>query len=89
VYDLPACWTVCVFFGCDQVPVVLQRLSQKNLEWRKVRQDMKRHWRDICERNFNKSLDHRSFYFKQDDKKKMAPKGMHSFTHNKLYPPAA
>jgi paired amphipathic helix protein Sin3a len=58
-----------------QVPVLLQRLQAKNLEWRRVRTDFRKQWRDTCEKNYNKSLDHRSFYFKQDDKKKMAPKG--------------
>jgi paired amphipathic helix protein Sin3a len=47
------------------VPILTARLFQKDTEWRKVRLDMKRTWRDVCEKNFNKSLDHRSFYFKQ------------------------
>lgn len=58
------------------IPVIVGRLFQKDNEWRKVRTDMKRAWRDVCEKNFNKSLDHRSFYFKQEDRKKMAPKAL-------------
>ncbi len=58
------------------IPVIVGRMFQKDNEWRKVRTDMKRAWRDVCEKNFNKSLDHRSFYFKQEDRKKMAPKAL-------------
>ncbi len=47
------------------IPVIVGRMFQKDTEWRRVRADMKRAWRDVCEKNFNKSLDHRSFYFKQ------------------------
>ena len=32
---------------------------------RKVREEMTRVWRKIYEQNYHKSLDHRSFYFKQ------------------------
>jgi paired amphipathic helix protein Sin3a len=30
-----------------------------------VRDEMNRLWRKVFEQNYNKSLDHRSFYFKQ------------------------
>lgn len=33
-------------------------------------------WVDVYEKNYNKSLDHRSFYFKQTDKKALSAKGM-------------
>jgi paired amphipathic helix protein Sin3a len=33
-------------------------------------------WNDVCAKNYNKSLDHRSFYFKQADKKNLSGKGM-------------
>ena len=46
--------------------MLLKRLQQKDLEWRKARQDLNRNWKDILERNWEKSFDHRSFYFKQD-----------------------
>ena len=35
-------------------------------------------WIDVYEKNYNKSLDHRSFYFKQTDKKALSAKGMTS-----------
>jgi paired amphipathic helix protein Sin3a len=33
-------------------------------------------WRKVFEQNYNKSLDHRSFYFKQADKKALLTKAM-------------
>ncbi|EKX35432.1 hypothetical protein GUITHDRAFT_51608, partial [Guillardia theta CCMP2712] len=49
--------------------VVLPRLRQKDDEWRKARRDMNKIWREVYKDNYYKSLDHRSFYFKQVDKK--------------------
>jgi hypothetical protein len=37
---------------------------------------MNKLWRKVYEQNYHKSLDHRSFYFKQADKKSLAPKAM-------------
>ena len=51
------------------VPIVLKRLKQKDLEWRKVRQDMSKVWKETIEKNYEKSFDHRSFYFRQQDKR--------------------
>jgi paired amphipathic helix protein Sin3a len=42
------------------------RLQQKDDEWRRVRFEMKAQWRKINETNYARSLDHRSFYFKQE-----------------------
>jgi paired amphipathic helix protein Sin3a len=47
--------------------VVLPRLKLKDEEWRKARRDMNKIWRDVYKDNYYKSLDHRSFYFKQVD----------------------
>ena len=58
------------------IPIVLTRLRQKDVEWKKIRHDFKKTWREVYEKNFIKSLDHRSFYFKQDDKKKTSTKGL-------------
>lgn len=51
------------------IPVVLKRLKQKDLEWRKARCELNKHWKDIVEKNHYRSFDHRSFYFRQQDKK--------------------
>lgn len=51
------------------IPVILKRLKQKDLEWRKARKELNKHWSEVVEKNFHKSFDHRSFYFRQQDKK--------------------
>jgi paired amphipathic helix protein Sin3a len=56
------------------IPVVLKRLKQKDVEWRKARTELNRHWKDVLCRNHAKSFDHRSFYFKQQDKKYLSTK---------------
>lgn len=54
------------------IPLVVVRLEQKDEEWRRVRAEMTRVWRKIYEQNYHKSLDHRSFYFKQAEKRCVA-----------------
>jgi hypothetical protein len=56
------------------IPVLLQRLRQKHAEWCKARRDMNKIWREVYKDNYYKSLDHRSFYFKQVDKKNTSAK---------------
>ncbi|KAK2998671.1 hypothetical protein RJ639_022795, partial [Escallonia herrerae] len=51
------------------LPVILTRLKQKQEEWTKCRSDFNKVWADIYSKNHYKSLDHRSFYFKQQDSK--------------------
>jgi histone deacetylase complex regulatory component SIN3 len=51
-------------------------MKQKDLEWRQVRVDMAHQWRKINELNYQKSLDHRSFYFKQEDRLRLAPRAL-------------
>jgi hypothetical protein len=51
------------------VPVILKRLKQKDLEWRKARQQLTHQWKEILVKNADKSLDHRSFYFRSQDKR--------------------
>jgi len=58
------------------IPVVLMRLRQKDEDWRKCREEMNKVWAQVYEKNYHKSLDHRSFYFKQSDKKHTSTKGM-------------
>ena len=56
------------------VPIILKRLRQKDLEWRKSRLDFQKSWREIYEKNFFKSLDHQAAYFKQAEKKTLSSK---------------
>ena len=56
------------------IPILLKRLKQKDLEWRKARQDLNVKWTETVERNYERSFDHRSFYFKRQDRRFSDPK---------------
>ncbi|XP_019161607.1 PREDICTED: paired amphipathic helix protein Sin3-like 2 isoform X2 [Ipomoea nil] len=56
------------------LPVILTRLKQKQEEWTKCRVDFNKVWAEIYAKNHYKSLDHRSFYFKQQDSKNLSTK---------------
>lgn len=52
------------------LPVVISRIKNKIETWKKTsKYDSERVWKETVEKNFYKSLDHRSFYFKQNEKK--------------------
>ncbi|CAM9872947.1 unnamed protein product, partial [Choristocarpus tenellus] len=52
------------------VEVVLQRLTQKDKEWRTVRDRMNKGWRQVQISTYYKSLDRRSTAQKNEDKKR-------------------
>ncbi|ESQ49942.1 hypothetical protein EUTSA_v10019899mg [Eutrema salsugineum] len=56
------------------LPVILTRLKQKQDEWKKCREDFDKVWAKVYAKNHYKSLDHRSFYFKQQDSKNLCAK---------------
>lgn len=56
------------------VPVVLQRLKQKDEEWKRAQREWNKVWRETESRNFLKSLDHMGPHFKTIDKKAIAPR---------------
>lgn len=56
------------------LPVILTRLKQKQEEWTKCRSDFNKVWAEIYAKNHYKSLDQRSFYFKQQDSKNLSSK---------------
>ncbi|XP_010477744.1 PREDICTED: paired amphipathic helix protein Sin3-like 3 [Camelina sativa] len=58
------------------LPVILTRLKQKQEEWVRCRSDFDKVWADIYAKNYYKSLDHRSFYFKQQDSKNLSMKAL-------------
>ncbi|KAI4366653.1 hypothetical protein MLD38_022501 [Melastoma candidum] len=58
------------------LPVILSRLRQKQEEWTKCRSDFNRIWAEIYTKNHYRSLDHRSFYFKQQDSKNLSMKSL-------------
>ncbi|KAF8067547.1 histone deacetylase complex, SIN3 component [Lyophyllum atratum] len=51
------------------IPVVLQRLKQKEEEWKRAQREWNKVWREVDARNYTKSLDHQGIYFKAADKK--------------------
>lgn len=61
------------------LPVILIRLKQKQEDWTKCRSDFNKVWAEIYAKNHYKSLDHRSFYFKQQDSKNLSTKCKWSF----------
>ncbi|KAL2543109.1 Paired amphipathic helix protein Sin3-like 4 [Abeliophyllum distichum] len=58
------------------LPVILTRLKQKQEEWARCRTDFNKVWAEIYAKNYHKSLDHRSFYFKQQDTKSLSTKAL-------------
>ncbi|CAJ2647756.1 unnamed protein product [Trifolium pratense] len=58
------------------LPVILTRLKQKQEEWERCRADFSKVWAEIYSKNYHKSLDHRSFYFKQQDTKSLSTKAL-------------
>ncbi|KAL8137781.1 hypothetical protein V2J09_003782 [Rumex salicifolius] len=58
------------------LPVILTRLKQKQEEWARCRADFNKVWSEIYVKNYHKSLDHRSFYFKQQDMKDLSTKAL-------------
>ncbi|XVF44115.1 hypothetical protein PTKIN_Ptkin02bG0094400 [Pterospermum kingtungense] len=58
------------------LPVILTRLKQKQEEWARCRSDFSKVWAEIYAKNYHKSLDHRSFYFKQQDSKNLSTKAL-------------
>lgn len=58
------------------MPVIHTRLKQKQEEWTKCRVDMNKVWAEVYAKNYYKALDHRSFYFRQQDKKSLSTRGL-------------
>jgi paired amphipathic helix protein Sin3a len=56
------------------VPVVLNRLKQKDDEWKRAQREWNKVWREVDGRNYYKSLDHQGVNFKANDKKNYGPK---------------
>ena len=56
------------------IPVIVKRLKQKDLEWRRARREFQKVWRETNEKNYLKALDHQGAYFKQGEKKALSAK---------------
>lgn len=66
------------------IPVILRRLKAKDEEWRRARRVLGERLKRVMEDNFYKSLDHRSFYFKQADGKAIRTKSLVSELKSKV-----
>jgi histone deacetylase complex regulatory component SIN3 len=66
------------------IPVILRRLKAKDEEWRRARRVLGERLKKVMEDNFYKSLDHRSFYFKQADNKAIRTKSLISELKSKV-----
>jgi paired amphipathic helix protein Sin3a len=51
------------------IPIVVRRLRQKDIEFRAARDYLNRHWREMAQSNYYKSLDHRGLTFRTTDKR--------------------
>ena len=50
-------------------PIILNRLKQKDEEWKRALREWNRVWREVDAKNFYRSLDHQGMSFKNNDKK--------------------
>ena len=55
-------------------PILLERILKKLEGLKQHKRDQVRGWREVCEKNFLKGLDHRSIFFKQNEKKLVSSK---------------
>eukprot|EP00536_Pseudo-nitzschia_multiseries_P005159 jgi/Psemu1/254267/estExt_Genewise1Plus.C_940008 len=58
------------------IPIVVSRLRQKDIEWRAVRDRLNRHWRELAQANYYKSLDHRGLTWRAMDKKAISNRAL-------------
>ncbi|KAE8701488.1 Paired amphipathic helix protein Sin3-like 4 [Hibiscus syriacus] len=58
------------------LPVILTRLKQKQEECTRLSSNSKKLWAEVYANNHHKSLDHRSFSFKQQDPKNLSTKAL-------------
>ncbi|GJJ10538.1 hypothetical protein Clacol_004765 [Clathrus columnatus] len=56
------------------IPIVFQRLKQKEEEWKRAQREWNKVWREVDARNYWKSLDHQGVTFKMSDKKTITTK---------------
>lgn len=56
------------------IPLVLQRLKQKEEEWKRAQREWNKVWREVDARNYIKSLDHQAISFKTADKRAITTK---------------
>ncbi|KAL9673031.1 hypothetical protein QQ045_029284 [Rhodiola kirilowii] len=60
----------------QSLPVIAKRMKQRKEEWSKTRSGFNSVWAEVYAKNHYNSLDHRSFYFKQQDSKNLSSKSL-------------
>lgn len=58
------------------IPVIVKRLKQKDIEWRKARQELNKTWKELVDKNYEKSFDHQIQSFKLADKRFYSAKNL-------------
>eukprot|EP00826_Nyctotherus_ovalis_P041155 TRINITY_DN4112_c0_g4_i1.p1 TRINITY_DN4112_c0_g4~~TRINITY_DN4112_c0_g4_i1.p1 ORF type:complete len:431 (+),score=132.31 TRINITY_DN4112_c0_g4_i1:75-1367(+) len=53
----------------ETVKAFLEEIKLHRERHIKSKHDQEKQWKELCEKNYSKSLDHRAFYFKQGEKK--------------------
>ena len=56
------------------LPVVLTRLKQKEVEWKRAQREWNKIWREVDASNYARTLDHQGITFKTADKKALTSK---------------
>jgi len=54
------------------LPIVFKRLKEKDSEWRKIRVELTKHWRSICESNYEASLDVTCYFKRREIERSIA-----------------
>ena len=67
--DGPEMLDLCFRNPAVALPIVVNRLRQKDQEWRAAKEALNRKWKDLAEFNYYKSLDHRSITWRTTDKR--------------------
>lgn len=67
--DGPEMLDLCFRNPAVAIPIVVNRLRQKDQEWRAAREALNRKWKDLAEFNYYRSLDHRSITWRTTDKR--------------------
>ena len=58
------------------IPVIVKRLKQKDIEWRKARQDLNKGWKELVDKNYDRSFDQQALIFKMQDKRFYSAKNL-------------
>ena len=62
------------------IDIFYQRIKQKINDLNEIKNNLaKKNWNEASKKNFHRSLDHRSFYFKKSEKKITAPSSLNFF----------